>query len=118
MKALLLTALLSPYIAFANWRIDLTLAVDGETWRADQVLFEDGKEKAFDFGRHLMKLMIQKSKEEKGLDVTYLIQEKRGSLKVILNKGTENIEENTKADIYAKGEPNQPNSVITFKFLK
>lgn len=118
MKLLLLLLCLFPLSAFANWKIDLSLGVDGETWKTDQAVFEEGKEKTFDFGRHIMKLTLKKSKEEKGLDVSYLVQEKKGNLTVVVNKGTEIIEENAKAEIYAKGEPNQPHSIITFKFLK
>lgn len=118
MKVLWLLLCLLPLSAFANWKIDLSLGVDGETWKTDQAVFEEGKEKTFDFGRHIMKLTVKKSKEEKGLDVSYLVQEKKGNLTIVVNKGSEIIEENSKAEIYAKGEPNQPNSIITFKFLK
>lgn len=118
MKVFLFLACLLPIAASANWKVDLSLGVDGQTWKTEQAVFEDGKEKTFDFGTHKMKLTIKRSKEEKGLDVTYAVEEKKGNTMVLINRGSEIIEEKGTPEIYAKGEPNQPHSIITFKFLK
>jgi hypothetical protein len=118
MKLFLLLACILPFSAFANWKIDLSLGVDGQTWKTDQAIFEEGKEKAFDFGTHKIKLTIKKSKQQAGLDVTYLVEEKKGNNMVVINKGSDIIEDKGTGEIYAKGEPNQPHSVITLKFIK
>jgi hypothetical protein len=114
----LVVCLLLPLSSFANWKIDLSLGVDGQTWKTDQAIFEDGKEKSIDFGTHKIKLTLKKSKIEKSLDVTFLVEEKKGNAMVIINKGSEIIEDKGTGEIYAKGEPNQPHSIITLKFLK
>lgn len=81
-------------------------------------MFEDGKEKAFDFGTHKMKLTIKRSKGERGLNVTYVVEEKKGNTMVLINNGSEITEEKGTPEIYPKGEPNQPHSIISSKFLK
>ena len=103
--------------AFATWQVDVILAVDGETFKVDQTKFEDSKESVLTLGRYVLKMTIKKPKEEKGLDVKYMTHEKQGQQLILVNKGDEIIElgENSN-DIFAKGEPKQPNSIITLKF--
>ncbi|MBA2404782.1 MAG: hypothetical protein H0V66_08425 [Bdellovibrionales bacterium] len=117
MKNLLLLLCFLPLSAFASWQVEVALGIDGETWKIDHAKFEESKETALTLGRYLVKLTIKKSKEENGLDVTYVVQEKKGEQFILVNKGDDIIEIGQKSnEIYAKGEPKQPNSIITLKF--
>lgn len=118
MKALILTFLVFPLLSFAQWKTDLSLSIDGETWKKAQVELNQDKESVIDFSRHQLKLSLQRNKQEGGVDVAYLIQAKGTKGVVTIAKGTENIDDSKASEIYAKGEPGQPNSIITFKFYK
>ncbi len=116
MKSFYLLLLLLPLGAFANWQADISLAVDGETFKTPDQKLEEGKESSIKVGNYQVKLTLKKSKEPKLIDVIYSVQETKASKVTIINKGQDIIEEKISNDIYAKGEPNQPHSIITIKF--
>ena len=116
MRMLILALFTLPLIASAEWKADLSFGVDGDTWNQQQVVFTPGKETAILFSRHQLKLSLLRNKQEGGVDVTYLVQEKKNNTFVVVAKGTENIDDKKQSEIFAKGEPGQPNSIITLKF--
>lgn len=115
MKLVFLILCLLPLSALANWNMEVTLGVDGETFKANEAKFEEGKETKLNLGRYVVKLTIKKSDEPKYLDVSYAVEEKKGDKFILVNKGEESIEDKSSGEIYAKGEPSQPNSIITLK---
>lgn len=119
MNKILLLMCLLPLSAFANWTADVTLGVDGETFKSPQVKLLDAKETSVTLGRYILKVTLINSKEEEGLDVTYVLHEQKGKQQQLVSKGNEIIEIGKSAsEIFAKGEPKQPNTIITFKFNK
>lgn len=118
MKALLLAFLTFPAMSMTQWKADLGLSIDGENLKREKIVFNPGKENTIELSRYQLKLSLQKNKQEGGVDVTYSLQEKKAKDMVIIARGTENIDDSKAAEIYAKGETGQPNSIITFKFHK
>ena len=45
-----------------------------------------------------------------------IINQKKGEKLTLISKGEENLIDNGKGEIFAKGEPKQPNTIITLKF--
>ncbi len=98
--------------AFACWKVDGSLAVDGETWKINQK-FEHNKEYIFPMGTFILKLTIKPGKTQ---TLVYVVQEKKGTNLTLVTKGEEEeIKVGESRDIYAKGENSQPNSIITVK---
>lgn len=116
MKLFLTLMCLLPLTVLASWQADISIAVDGETFKTENQKFEDGKESSMKVGNYQLKLTLKKSKEPKLIDVVYHLQETKVAKVTIINKGQDIIEEKISNDIYAKGEPNQPHSIITIKF--
>ena len=103
---------------WASWNVEVALGIDGETWKIEREKFEDGKEKVLTMGSYILKMTMKKSKEANYLDVNYTVHEKKGEKLTLINKGSELIDEKKNTDIYAKGEPSQPHSIITIKLKK
>lgn len=116
MRYLFILLCLLPLSSWASWQADLTLGVDGETMKADKQVFVEGKETVVSMGNYLLKLTLKKTKIPKTLDIDYTVQEKKGQSLTLVNKGQDVVENELSKDIYAKGEPNQPNTIITIKF--
>lgn len=118
MKAFILMLCLLPLSSFAAWNMEVALGIDGETWKIEQAKFEEAKETEIKFGSYILKMTLKKGDEPKSIDVAYTLHEKKGEALTLINKGEEIIEEKLSSDIYAKGMPNQPNSIITLKLKK
>jgi hypothetical protein len=99
--------------AFACWKIDGTLGIDGETFKFEQK-FEPGKEYSLPLGTFILGLKLTPTKNSKVL-VSYSVQERKEKKLVLVTNGKEVIAEDKVRDIYAKGEPGQPHSIITIK---
>jgi hypothetical protein len=108
---------LLPFSSWANWKADLTLGVDGETMKAEKQVFVDGKETTVTMGNYILKLTLKNTKVPKNIDIDYVVQEKKAQKLILVNKGQDVVENELSKDIFAKGEPNQPNTIITFKSL-
>lgn len=115
MIKLIVFCMLFSFSAFANWQVEVALGVDGQTWKIQNAKFEDGKETTLLISNYILKMTIKKSKVEKAIEVSYTVQEKKGDKIILLNKGEDMLEDRPANDIFAKGEPNQPNSIITLK---
>lgn len=116
MKKLILLLCLFSTSALANWQVEVALGVDGQTWKIDNTILKDGKQSQLILGNYVIKMTIKKSKEEKGLDVSYLIHEKKGEKLILISMGEDIIEIGRPMnEIYAKGRPKQPNTIITLK---
>ena len=106
----LLLALLS-FSAFACWKVEGTLGIDGETFKFSQK-FEHGKEYSFPMGSLILNLSFNTGKQ-KIHTLSYAVFEKKGLKLNFITKGDEEVTENTTKEIFAKGEENQPNSILT-----
>lgn len=117
MKIFLFLLLLLPLNLWATgWQVEVGLGIDGETWKLEREKFMDGKEQTLNMGKnYVLKLTIKKGTQDKSLEITYVLHEKKGDKLILVNKGDDVVEEVMSKDIYAKGEPNQPNSIITLK---
>jgi hypothetical protein len=98
----------------ACWKVGGSFAVDGETWKINNK-FDHNKDYIFPMGSFILKLMIKPSPNKKS-SLFYTVHEKKGTTLVLVSEGEEeNIVEGESRDIYAKGRPGQPNSIITIK---
>jgi hypothetical protein len=116
MKALIVIICLFTFNARADWQTEVSLGIDGETWKIQQAKFTPGKEETLIFGIYTLKMTIKKSSQENGLDVNYSLHQKKGEQTLLITKGEDIIEEKSKSEIFAKGQPSQPHSIITLKF--
>lgn len=98
--------------AFACWKVEGSLAVDGETWKLNQK-FDHNKDYIFPMGPFILKMTIKPGKTQ---TLVYVVQEKKGTSLTLITQGEEEeIKVGESRDIYAKGEKGQPNSIITVK---
>lgn len=98
--------------AFACWKVEGSLSVDGESWKLNQKI-EHNKEYIFPMGTFILKMTVKPGKTQK---LVYVVQEKKGTTLTLVTKGEEEeIKVGESRDIYAKGEEGQPNSIITVK---
>jgi hypothetical protein len=116
MKALIALICLFSINAIAGWQTEVSLGIDGETWKIQQAHFTPDKEETLNFGSYILKMTIKKSSQENGLDVIYSLLQKKGEKTLLITKGEDIIEEKSKSEIFAKGQPSQPHSIITLKF--
>ena len=113
MKIAFILLLLSISLAsFACWKVEGQLSVDGEDYKINQK-FDHAKDYSFPMGNFILN-MTMKSKDKKP-SVVYALFEKKGATMTLITKGKEDLEMNKSKDIYAKGEKDQPNSIITLK---
>ena len=110
-KLIITTLLLFSFNAFSCWKVEGTVAVDGEVWKIHQKV-EHGKEYIFPMGTFILKITV---KPGKTLTLLYVVHEKKGTGLTLVTKGEEEIKPNNQREIYAKGETGQPNSIITIK---
>lgn len=98
----------------ACWIARGTFSIDGETFPLHQK-FELKKDYVFPAGAYLLQIRLLSG--EKKIHVRYVILEKKGTRLVNISKGEEEeIEPSKEREIFAKGLPGQPNSIITLTF--
>ena len=97
----------------ACWKIEGTLGIDGENFKFDQKI-EHGKEYSLPLGTFIMNLKMNETKKKK-INLSFTVQERKDNKLVLITTGKEIISGNKVKDIYAKGEPGQPHSIITIK---
>lgn len=115
LKILIVILSLFTFSAFACWHVEGSLAVDGEVFRFQQKV-EHKKEYLFPLGNFILKFTLY-PQDKKNTMMKYLVQEKKELKLLTVTMGEEeNLKENLKRDIFAKGEEGQPNSIITVKF--
>lgn len=98
----------------ACWKIEGSFAVDGETWKINQKI-EHNKEYIIPAGTFIFKFSVE-SIDKKNKRLNYAVHEKKGTNLTLVTKGDEdNILIGKEREIFAKGEENQPNSIIIIK---
>ncbi len=102
--------------AFACWKLEGSLGIDGETWKMSSKIEHD-KEYIFPMGPFIFKLTVFQDKTIKNLQsVKYVVQEKKGTTLSLVTSGEEEeVEAGKSKEIYAKGEEGQPHSLIILK---
>ncbi len=113
MKILGLFLLLVSFSAWACWSIDLNLGIDGEDYKFQQKIDHD-KKYALPFGPYILNLKLIKNKN-KMINFEYKLEERKEKKLILITQGEEEIAINVKKKIYAKGEENQPHSIINLK---
>ena len=112
---LFIVALLFSLSAMACWKVEGSLGVDGETYKIDQKI-EHNKEYIFTMGVFIFKMTIVPGKT-KTYTLRYVVQEKKGTTLTLITSGEDEVTEAALKEIFAKGEPNQPNTIITLKLI-
>jgi hypothetical protein len=113
LKYLLVLFISFPALACLGVNIDGKLAVDGETYKFNRT-FKLAHEEMIPAGPYIVTMTV--THPEGGLFVKYKVEEKKGTKLTLITKGEEEeLEIDKSRDIMAKGEPNQPNSIITIK---
>lgn len=113
---LALSILFSSANSMACWLVEGSLAIDGETFKFGQKV-EHKKEYLFPLGNFILKFTLT-PQDKKTTSIRYVIQEKKGIKLHLITKGEEeNLKENVKRDIFARGEESQPNSILTLKLI-
>jgi hypothetical protein len=112
-KLFLMLLILASFSASACWKVEGALAIDGETWKINQK-FDHHKEYAFPMGSFILKLTLKPAKENDPT-LVFTLHEKKGTTLNLVTKGEEKIKVGKTKDIYARGEQNQPHSIITIK---
>lgn len=113
-KLFFISGILLSLNVLACWRLEGSFAVDGETWKINQKI-DHNKEYVFPMGAFILNLNVQKEKKVKIL--RYKIQEKEGIKLNLVSQGEEEVKENETNTIFAKGEENRPQSIITVKLI-
>jgi len=113
MKFLAIILVLFSFNAMACWKVDGSLGVDGETFKFNQK-FDHGKEYSFPMGSFILNIKLDSGKD-KTHTVRYSIFEKKGTKLNLVTKGDDEITEEATKEIFAKGEENQPNTILTLK---
>jgi hypothetical protein len=97
--------------AFACWKVEGTLAVDGESWKFQQKIDHE-RTYSFPLGTFILNAKLSKEKI-----LSYEVFEKEGAKRTLVTKGSKTIKENSHQDIFAQGEEGQPHSIITLKLI-
>lgn len=113
MKFLAFLLLLLSFNTFACWKVDGSLAVDGETYKFNQKIDHD-KEYSFPMGSFILNMMIVSGKSKTHV-VKYSVSEKKGIKLTLVTKDEDEVTEGSLKEIFAKGEEGQPNTIITLK---
>ncbi len=113
---LLLGLILPMNFALACWKLEGSLAIDGETWKINSKIDHD-KEYIFPMGVFILKLMITRDQSNKKFHtINYAIHEKKGASVLPITIGEEEeVELDKSKQIYAKGGEGRPHSIITIK---
>ncbi len=98
--------------SFACWKVEGQYSVDGEDYKINQKVDHD-KEYSFPMGAFILNMTV--SSKDKKQTVVYGVHEKKGTALTLVTKGKEDLEMNKSKDIYAKGEKDQPNTILTLK---
>lgn len=99
--------------AFACWKVEGDLSVDGETWRINQK-FDHGKTYSFPMGSFILDLSLSPQKEEMAR-LKFTLHEKKGINRKLVTKGEELLTVGKLKEVYARGEAGQPHSIISIK---
>ncbi len=113
MKILGLLLFLVSSSAWACWSLELNLGIDGENFKFQQKIDHE-KKYALPLGPYILNLKLTKNKN-KTINFEYKLEERKEKKLLLITQGEEEIAINVKKDIYAKGEENQPHSIITLK---
>ena len=113
MKFLILVFLLASFNAFACLNLEGSLAVDGELFKFNQKC-DNAKKYSFPLGNFILNMTVEPG-NGKIHPVIYTVHEKKGITLTLVTKGDDELTEGTTKEIYAKGEENQPNTIIILK---
>jgi hypothetical protein len=113
MKFLTLIMFLVSFNAFACWKVDGSLSIDGESYKFNQK-FDHGKEYSFPMGSFILNLTIDTGKNKTHV-IKYTVFEKKGIKLNLVTKDDDEVTEGSLKEIFAKGEEGQPNTIITLK---
>lgn len=112
-KLFFISLILMSFNTLACWKVEGTLAVDGETWKINQK-FDHNKEYSFPMGTFILNMSILPGGKNKH-KLKYSLIEKKGLTHTSVTKGEDLIQEKETKEIFAKGEEGQPHSIITIK---
>lgn len=118
MKLFVVMLMFFSFSSFAGcncWTAEGSLGVDGETWKFNQ-RFENKKEYIFPMGTFILKMKVNRG-EKNVHTFVYVVQEKKGITLTDITEGDEEIKEGVDREIFAKGKPGQPNSIIAIKLI-
>jgi hypothetical protein len=101
--------------AWACWRIEGKLAIDGQSWAFDQKVNHD-KTYSLPAGNFIFSFNLIKKAED--ILFSFSVFEKKSNNLILVSKGEENLRLDHTKDIFAKGESNQPNAIVTIKIKK
>jgi hypothetical protein len=113
MKFLTLLVLFASFNTFACLNLEGSLAVDGELFKFNQKC-DHAKNYSFPLGNFILNMTVDPAKG-KTHPVTYSVFEKKGVKLTLVTKGDDELTEGAAKEIYAKGEENQPNTIIILK---
>lgn len=99
--------------SFACWKVEGSLAIDGETWNLNQKI-NHNQDYKFPMGTFILSLKIKPKKMEPH-ELIYKVEEKKGLNLVLVTEGKEDISVKKTNTIYAKGKEGQPHSIITLQ---
>jgi hypothetical protein len=102
----------------ACWNLQGSYAVDGETYKFSNKV-EHNKDYLFTAGAYHIKLRFIPLEKKETLSLSYEIQERKMSGLVLVTKGQEeDVLISKQTDVFAKGEPGQPNTILSFKLTQ
>ncbi|HXH32211.1 MAG TPA: hypothetical protein VNJ01_15520 [Bacteriovoracaceae bacterium] len=116
MFKLLLILFVSISSSFAGWQLEGQVSIDGEDFPIKQSI-ELGKEYSSPLGSFVFDYSLKESKNKKYL-ISYHLKEKKGDKLTSVCSGKESLTQSKEEKVYAKGEPGQANSILTFKLLE
>jgi len=99
--------------AWACWSLDLKLAIDGDVFKIQHKTDHD-KDYTQALGPYILNFKLKKD-QNKSINFIYRLDEKKNQKLVLITQGEEEISLGVNKEIYAKGEENQPHSIITLK---
>ena len=111
MKIIALFLALISFSAIACWKVEGTVGLDGETYKINQK-FDHEKEYSISMGTFILNMTLNSGKG-KTHKVRYTLFEKKGIKLTLITKGDDELTEGLSKEIYAKGEGNQPNTILT-----
>ena len=113
MKFLTLFFILFTCNAFACLNMEGSLAIDGETFKFNQKC-DQAKAYSFPLGTFILNMTVEPGKG-KVHTLKYSVFEKNGIKLTLVTKGDDEVTEGSTKEIFAKGEENQPNTIIILK---
>lgn len=117
MKKLFILLCFLPITVWADWQAEVSLGLEGESWKIERTKFIEAKENVLSLGKYQLKMTIKKSEQENGVDVSYSLHEKKGEKYILMNEGAETIENKGSSEIIMKEEdPKKKRPLILIKF--